>query len=605
MPFISGSDRRAHRQSLVPYQDWHESDFWEVFDASVGTVIDENLSISGSLNREGWEERKLQAEKLVDDGKIKKSDYMTRNGRSYKFDYDRLAHDFPDMLKTDVQLSEERNAVLAQRRAYAQDVQDRGSGVAQFFGTMSGYMVEPINFLTMPIGTGYGIAKGMGIAGRALLASRNAAVVGAATELAIQPFVYQHKQDIGSPYGAADVIESIGMAALAEGVLGGVLGGIAGYLRKSADAAKIELAKQQAEAKKQQALRKALSEETGEPLPPMARVDDTIPDAGYSLSELTTGINYIERGIELLKDSPRANLKKVKEDFLAEARAGAKADVDAPVSKTEVKRINENVKRVRTLLKSFVSRIPKAGELKPRFRAATHEKRVAEYSKLKSDLTELERKAFSPAKRRKGETLEDFEARVLADDVEFKRQLDFMNRTFNNTKTVKRLGIEGVKEQWDQLLPRLLDAMNQRTKLNRNTSASKIVEMIDAGKVPPHLQGELDYLLNEAQVTSDVEFMKALEETRKVVNQPSRTPSNYVSTKAAPPPASRTTGNLQDWALEERGVKDAYNKTMQEFSEVEEPKMVVEGELVPANAFMKELDDELAGLESIMVCTRG
>jgi len=104
--------------------------------------------------------------------------------------------------------------------------------MAQFLGMANAFMLDPISIATMPIAMPATTAKSLSIAGRALLTARNAAVIETATELAIQPFVYEHKQDIESPYTYKDALVNIAGAAIGAGVLGGIGGGVSGYLRK-------------------------------------------------------------------------------------------------------------------------------------------------------------------------------------------------------------------------------------------------------------------------------------------------------------------------------------------------------------------------------------
>ena len=233
MPFIDSTDKRNIMQQATPSVFVPEASFGETFAASLGNTIDENLSISGTLNREGWEERRRLITQKIDEGALDRNKYMDRRGR---FDYNRAAKDLNDpLIKTDSVLTEERNKMLAQRREYTEDILERGNGMAQFLGMANAYMLDPISIATMPIALPATGAKSLSIAGRALLTARNAAAIEAATELAIQPFVYEHKQDIDSPYTYKDALENIAGAAVGAGVLGGTAGGLSGYLGRVID----------------------------------------------------------------------------------------------------------------------------------------------------------------------------------------------------------------------------------------------------------------------------------------------------------------------------------------------------------------------------------
>ena len=233
MPFVSQKDQRQRSQT-AKYQteaSVARSKFGEVFGASVGQVFDEELSISNALNREGWAKRRKQVEELIDAGKLDKQKYMTRglSGQGYKFDYDAAAQDFPE-IPTSQSLNKERNELLKKRREYAQDVIERGSGTAQFLGSMTGYMLDPISMATLPIATAGTTARGLQGIGQSAL--RAAALEGLA-ETGIQSFVYDHKQDIESPYDWKDALTNIATAATGAAVLSGAGKGIADLLQSA------------------------------------------------------------------------------------------------------------------------------------------------------------------------------------------------------------------------------------------------------------------------------------------------------------------------------------------------------------------------------------
>ena len=228
MPFISQKDNRQRMQTYTPAEYIEVPEFSEVFNASVGLAIDEGLSISGYLNNELYRERNQKINTLREEGfDVKK--YRDRKGR---MDYDRLSRDTDDFIQTDAVLHEKRNEKLRQRREYAEDVIERGSGYAQFFGMATGFMLDPINIATLPIATAGVSAKGLGVLASAMNVAGREAALATAAELAIQPLVYNHKLDIESPYSVEEALMAIGGAAVGGALLGGAAGGLAGYLRK-------------------------------------------------------------------------------------------------------------------------------------------------------------------------------------------------------------------------------------------------------------------------------------------------------------------------------------------------------------------------------------
>jgi hypothetical protein len=236
MVAISSRGRNTRAESLTAYEYREDPSWSETHAATVGFIFDEELSASGLLNRDGWNNRRELFKEKIERGEVDRARYTTPDG---EFLYDLAASESDDPeLKTDMQLRDERNAVLAKRRAYSEDVKERGSGSAQFLGMLNGYMLDPINIMTMPIPVGMG-AKSLLKATSAMQAAKIAALevggktalVGAASEAVIQPFVYAHKADIESPYNLSDSALAIGSAALGGGILGGSIGAGGAFTR--------------------------------------------------------------------------------------------------------------------------------------------------------------------------------------------------------------------------------------------------------------------------------------------------------------------------------------------------------------------------------------
>ena len=227
MPFVNESSERELNANAPRHEPVESSSFGDVFGASVGQVFDEELSVSSLLNREGFSQREQAVKESADAGDINLNDYSKRG----IIDYNRIASDHADLnIKTNEQLHQERNDLLAQRRNYAEDVIERGSGTAQFLGAATGYMLDPVNVLSMGIAVPYTASKAVSVIGRAALAGKNAAVITGATELGIQALVYQHKQSIDSPYGAGDALANIAMAATGAAALGATAGGLSAWI---------------------------------------------------------------------------------------------------------------------------------------------------------------------------------------------------------------------------------------------------------------------------------------------------------------------------------------------------------------------------------------
>jgi hypothetical protein len=236
MPFVSARDERVRSTDLNFQEEFKpKSTAGEVYEASIGLTIDEDLSISSKLNRESYRERKAIVKGLIESGEIDGKDYVVSGNRgatpfsgggASTFNYDALSEKYPQVRK-DNDLREERNATLKSRRDYANDVFERGPGWARIAGAATVFPLDPVSIATMPIGYSVGAAKGLHAVGNAMLK------VGATemlVETGIQGFVYGHKQDIDSPYSYQEALTNIGTAAFGSALLAGTGMGIKEYI---------------------------------------------------------------------------------------------------------------------------------------------------------------------------------------------------------------------------------------------------------------------------------------------------------------------------------------------------------------------------------------
>jgi len=94
---------------------------------------------------------------------------------------------------------------------------------AAFFGTLGGAavasMADPINIMTLPLGAGR-VAGASFIKGLGIVAARSFGI-GVATEAALQPFVYDYKKEIESPYDLQDALFNMAAAGVGNGLLNG------------------------------------------------------------------------------------------------------------------------------------------------------------------------------------------------------------------------------------------------------------------------------------------------------------------------------------------------------------------------------------------------
>ena len=237
MPFLGDRGERSFEQEFAPIQLFEESGFYETLGAAFQLTVDEELSISSMFNRGMFEERNQNVRSLINDGVIDRDKYSDPRGR---FDYDRLSRDLEDtefsgLIKNSRTLRDERNEMLRIRRARNEKVIARGSGLAQFLGMGGGLLLDPVNLASVGGGLFITAARSGTVLGRALYGLKTEAGLAAASETAIQPLVFYHKNDIDSPYSVGDALTNIAVASTFGGALGFGFGGIAGYFGRAAE----------------------------------------------------------------------------------------------------------------------------------------------------------------------------------------------------------------------------------------------------------------------------------------------------------------------------------------------------------------------------------
>ena len=498
-------------QTYTPAEYIEIPDFSEVFNASVGLAIDEGLSISGYLNNELYRERTYRVNVLREEG-FDVQKYRDRKGR---MDYDRLSRDTNNYIETDSILREKRNEKLRQRREYAEDVIERGSGYAQFFGMATGVMLDPINIATLPIATAGVSAKGLGVLASAMNAAGRDAALATAAELAIQPLVYSHKLDIESPYSTEEALMAIGGAAVGGALLGGVAGGLSGYFTK-------------------------VSQKSREILDP--EID----------SPESMAINTLERVAEDI-------------DAFREATIGAR--------KTQVEIEESFIVDLKTELLGVAGNKLKRGEVK----------------KLLSEQKELREKLKA--------VKVDVEAAPKAKDVP--------------AREAKKLAIraaEDLAEQERQIFRDRLSIIDNRLSANdMATKAEGNLSRLEQGIIPDEYKQRLDDVVSETfkkSVEDDVKLFAQYESKMQQFNAPSRVSENYVSEQPQKPAKATVTERERD-ILERNGLAEDYDASIQAFRNVDNPQLFIDGEFIDANDFMKQLDDEIEGINSVLECTLG
>jgi len=542
MPFISQKDNRQRMQTYTPAEYIEVPEFSEVFNASVGLAIDEGLSISGYLNNELYRERNQKINTLREEGfDVKK--YRDRKGR---MDYDRLSRDTDDFIQTDAVLHEKRNEKLRQRREYAEDVIERGSGYAQFFGMATGFMLDPINIATLPIATAGVSAKGLGVLASAMNVAGREAALAMSAELAIQPLVYNHKLDIESPYSVEEALMAIGGAAVGGALLGGAAGGLAGYLRK-------------------------VSQKSRETLEP----------AINSTEEMAiTTLERVAEDIDAIKES--TIYSDMANDYAEISASYDKYvdDITPPLVESRDKLIRNVQKEIDTLEKQ-----PKFG------------RKISEYGGLNQEAwfkeSGLNKKEFGSLKGGFGKPFwRTGNAGLTPDQLAERLVEDGFISGYDQREAISFV---------DDLLrmgDRIADPDAELRLLQLNESFDALSKTSDQ---------DLKTFYEEAvamDMENDIQILREYEAKRARFNEPSRVMENYFDPQPQKAASATVTERERD-ILERNGLAEDYDAAVQAFRNIDDPQLFVDGEFINANDFMKQIDDEIEGINSVLECTLG
>lgn len=502
MAFLSIKDNAEVMQSIVPMQKPPaEAEFYETYAAGVGVVIDEELSISALLNNEAFGQRKEQVRELGKSGQFNLNEYTSDWG---EVDYNRIAADFPEFnVKNDRQLYEERAEMLKKRREYANDVFERGSGMAQFLGNATAFMLDPINIATMPIATMGAASKSLTTIGRALTVARNEAGLAIAAELMIQPLVYQHKHDINSPFEFEDALFNVVTAATGAAALGGVAGGISGYFKKVRETAETQ----------------PLDNDAVAAMDILARVED---DLNMNPEKIALDLDQIEA------------------DFLAEVKADLLAESSTKLTRKERKDLNQALTDLNRRLEQVTEAPPEV----------------------------VQRKGI-PARKAKADA--KAEQKRIADDerANISAQINEVKARINADKV--------------------------------GSDAFADVSRIEQGIVPERYKKRLEQIKHDAQIDVDRTFLQEMNNKREVVNPPSKVPENYEVPKKEPETMG-TMGSRERDVLSRQGIQSDYDNDIAAFNALENPKIIMDDEMVDAGDFMQEIDNAITGMDDILRC---
>ena len=573
MPILSAEDRRFYLQNL-PTQGQIEPDFFETLTSAFDFVIDEELSISSLLNNQGYDDRTEQIREMVNGG-FNLKPYTNVVG---EIDYARLSAD-TGTVKSDRELWGERRDILAERRAENQDVMERGSGLAQFLGSMGGYMLDPINIATFPIsiGTAY---KGMSILSRALMTGRDAAGVAIATELAIQPLVYQHKNAIGSPYEFNDALMAISTAAVGSALLGTAAGGIQGYLQKVREkTAFIDVDKNIVKQGDNFFVKQEV-DVNGEKSIELKQITTEEAEVFLKTNEISESLNIlasIEEQLSLKKD-PRVtdDLLKAYDDITAtEGVSGwdVRSSTDLKIRKELEKVLNDKQKELQqsqTLVQFFNSK----GKLNTQsFIDAGFDQK---------DLNLFNKSVGNRLFSKKGALTVDGANEQLI-DISY----PYIDSTdaFYSSKLVADI-FQNPKKMVDDAVDAELAEIQQRFD-----------DLQQESNTPFFIQR-----LIEEDVELDANILRQNQETTERLQKPTLAYEDYVVEQLPTAPIATKT-SLQRHLLDDEGLAEFYDRDIANFNALDIDYIKIDG--IKPQEYMKALDDQIDGIESVRVCALG
>ena len=545
-----------------------------------------------------------------------------------ELDYNRIAQD-TGLIKSNGEVRQERNDILAERRAYSQDVMDRGPGLATFAGMGTAMMfTDPINLATLPIGFGTA-AKGLSVLGHTLRGARNTAAVAVASELAIQPLVFNHKHDINSPYEVQDAINVIGITAVTAGVLGGTIGGVSGYFTRAAERAFEESVRFVTIGKQipasvygrgfsirpdpmqfvsfkpsASALNKFVS------LTPTGKIDPRYRPTFESVAPSIIEKAKVElAGLATAKLS-RGRVKVIEKEILELSqarnkltRANVMRSSTGKVITTQA--ISAKNKKIRT------KRANEAAELQAKIDKLQAKLKTNEgFARAEADLNKLNQGIIpAPIQKEIDAVLKQSEvaesARVMqrmADSIAKERGFVPTDNLLSVYKAGKDAGATVIKNKENTIAA----VQAQIAKTIDDAEKAQLEEILGRLKTTaPEAYDELMSQLHKTSVDNDMAVMRSMVYKQAQASKPNIKPSDYAPIDVPSAPRASTT-SLERAALDRDGVGKEFDNIMAEYNRLPSRKIYNEaGEEIDADIVIKAADDELKGLESVMRCSIG
>ena len=152
----------------------------------------------------------------------------------------------------------------------------------------------------------------------------------------------------------------------------------------------------------------------------------------------------------------------------------------------------------------------------------------------------------------------------------------------------------------------LVEDMVRNPKMFRDPTVQKqideIEENINALRDDNTVLEEYYGQVIRSNVEKDMELLSQNKAFEDRMNQP----SNYVEYESQLPPAPKATKTgLQREQLNSEGLAENYDRDMANYNALDNPAIYKNGEKVDGIEYMKELDDQIEGIESVRICALG
>lgn len=562
MSFISSKDNKEMLDQLMSFAEpmEPESTFTEMYKASTRLFINENLSYSAFLNDQNYEDRNQKVRDLVENNTIDKSQYQNYMG---EFDYDRIAADTGE-IKTNLELFIERNESLKIAREETQRIMEAGSGAsklaASILGPMSASFLEPAVLATIPYSVSGTTLKGLGTLASALKVAKTEAALAAGAETFIQPLVFAHKHTINSPYEVEDAFSAIGTVAIGAGILGGGVGGLSGYLKNVREKTTPIIKESQGGKIKDQSVpydesidvdasvAQAVNTPEDEALEILARVENELNSKKTARPNdiLTAEYSKYKQGeYDTLIETKEATIKSLQKD------------------------INKEIKNNET----WVRRIANEGGL--------NKARWAEEGFDIADMNALGKGTKPMFRKNGGMAPQDVSERFREQgiDMDDNMALDFIDDIVRDpSKVVDEMKDNYIKE----LKARLSDL---------EFSDNDVLEDLYHKAIEIDIEDDIQ-ILRESQAELD-KFNTSIYE-------------DYIDEFPAPKTPNASVTAQQKSILDEIGIAKFYDDDIAAFNALAERQVLDDfDEFVDGDILMKQLDDEIEGLESVTRCAIG